>query len=268
MTYANIKFIAADMDGTLLNEHGQLPANFYDVFAQLDAKGIYFCAASGRQYYSLCETFAPIKDRLVYVADNGTMVMYQDKLLYSSTMDKADTDAIVTTARAIEGTYTVLCGKKSAYIETQDPQALAEISKYYARCEYVDDLLAVEDDFIKVALCHFGGTEALVYPTMRDQFAATHQVVVSAKIWLDLMHADASKGAAIEHLQQTMGFTRAQTMTFGDYFNDVEMLKVSDYSYAMANAHEEVKKFAQFSAPSNRDNGVMTVIEQTVLAQD
>ncbi|OBU32133.1 hypothetical protein AYY23_03185 [Photobacterium kishitanii] len=30
----------------------------------------------------------------------------------------------------------------------------------------------------------------------------THQVVVSAKIWLDLMHKTASKGTAIRHLQK------------------------------------------------------------------
>ncbi|MGR5206865.1 HAD family hydrolase [Vibrio alfacsensis] len=265
MSQASIKFIAADMDGTLLDQYGRLDPDFFDLFLQLEEKGILFSAASGRQYYSLRDTFSPIQDRMIYVAENGTLVMYQDKELYSCTIPKAEIDEIVKAARAVEGTHLVLCGKRSAYVETKAPHALEEFQKYYHRCEYVPDLLAVEDDFIKVAICHFGGTEELVYPTMKAKFDDTHQVVVSAKIWLDIMNAQASKGAAIKHLQETMNFGPEETMAFGDYFNDIEMLKVSEHSYAMENAHEAVKKVARFSAPSNRDSGVMKVIREKVL---
>ncbi|BBM66118.1 haloacid dehalogenase [Vibrio alfacsensis] len=268
MSQASIKFIAADMDGTLLDQYGRLDPEFFDLFLQLEEKGIMFSAASGRQYYSLRDTFAPIQDRMIYVADNGTMVMYQDKELYSCTIPKVEIDALVKAVREIEGAYFVLCGKRSAYIETQEPKALEEFQKYYHRCEYVPDVLAVEDEFIKVAICHFGGTEELVFPSMHAQFGSTHQVVVSAKIWLDIMNAEASKGAAIKHLQKTMDFGPEETMAFGDYFNDIEMLKVSAHSYAMENAHEAVKKIARFSAPSNRDSGVMKVIREKVLKAD
>ena len=53
---SSIKFIATDMDGTLLNDDKALPADFYAVFNQLDAKNILFAAASGRQYQSLANT--------------------------------------------------------------------------------------------------------------------------------------------------------------------------------------------------------------------
>lgn len=97
---------------------------------------------------------------------------------------------------------------------------------------------------------------------MNGQFGDSHKVVVSAKIWLDVMNAKASKGAAIQYLQQTMNFTPAETMTFGDYLNDLEMLQVSEHSYAVANAHEEIKKIARFSAPSNQESGVLTVLKE------
>ena len=255
MQHTNIKFIASDMDGTLLNEKGQLDPEFFELLPQLEEKGIQFSAASGRQYYSLLETFGEAKDRILYVAENGTMVMHKGEELYSCTIPKPEIDEIIKTARSIEGTHLVLCGKHSAYIETDDSQAVEEFSKYYHRCETVDDLLAVDDEFIKVAICHFGGTEELVYPEMGRAFGHSHKVVVSAKIWLDVMNAEASKGTAILHLQKLMGFTKEQTMSFGDYFNDLEMLQVSDHSYAVANAHEKVKEFARFAAPSNRESG-------------
>lgn len=261
----DIKFIAVDMDGTLLDENSQLDPEVFDLYQKLEDKGIMFCAASGRQYYSLLETFAPLKDRMMFIAENGTMVMHKGQELYSCEIDKPSITAIIEQARAIEGSHIVLCGKKSAYIETQDPQALEEFAKYYKRCEYVDDLLTVDDDFIKIAVCHFEGTEANVFPSFNQAFGQSHQVVVSAKIWLDVMNAEASKGAAIEHLQKSLGFTYEQTMSFGDYFNDLEMLQASYHSYAMDNAHPKIKEIARFAAPSNRDAGVIQIIKRELL---
>ncbi|MGD8231558.1 Cof-type HAD-IIB family hydrolase [Vibrio sp. TRT 1302] len=265
MQKPNIRFVAADMDGTLLDENSQLNPKFYDIYQQLEDKEIIFAAASGRQYYSLMETFAPIKDRMMFIAENGTLVMHQGQELYSCEIDKPSIAAIIKQARAISGAHIVLCGKQSAYIETNDPRALEEFAKYYHRCQYVPDLLLVDDDFIKVAICHFDGTEELVFPTFDQAFGNSHQVVVSAKIWLDVMNAQASKGAAIEHLQQTLGFTHQQTMSFGDYLNDLEMLEASYHSYAMDNAHPRIKQIARFAAPSNREAGVLTVIQRELL---
>ena len=169
---------------------------------------------------------------------------------------------IIKLARTISNAHIVLCGKKSAYVETQDPQALAEIKKYYHRCEFVSDLTNVNDDFIKVAICHFNGSEKHLNPIIESVFGEHNKVVISAKYWLDVMNINASKGAAIKHLQQTLGFTFEQTMSFGDYFNDIEMLQESYYSYAMDNAPEAIKEIARFKAPSHTVGGVCTILKQ------
>jgi hydroxymethylpyrimidine pyrophosphatase-like HAD family hydrolase len=55
-------------------------------------------------------------------------------------------------------------------------------------------------------------------------------------------------------------------MSFGDYLNDLEMLKASYHSYAMDNAHPKVKEVSRFTAPSNREAGVFSVIKREVLS--
>ncbi|OBU12796.1 HAD family hydrolase [Photobacterium aquimaris] len=262
---SSIKFIATDMDGTLLNDNKQLPDNFYDVFNELHAKNIIFSAASGRQYQSLVNTFEPVKDKMLFIAENGTLVMYQGKELYSSTIPTSEIHAIITSVKAIENTFIVLCGKNSAYTETTDPQALEEINKYYHNLEIVSDLLAVDDEFIKIAVLNFNGTEQQIYPIIAPLYSQTHQVVVSAKVWLDIMHKTASKGSAIKELQRIFNFTFEESMSFGDFLNDVEMLKETYFSYAMDNAHPKIKQLARFHAPSNNEQGVMTVIKTQVL---
>ncbi len=261
----SIKFIATDMDGTLLCDNKQLPSDFYEVFQQLQQKNILFSAASGRQYQSLVNTFEPVKEEMVFIAENGTLVMYKGKEIYSSTIPTDEIHTILKSVKLVPDCDIVLCGKNSAYTEATSERALNEIRKYYHNLELVDDLFSVDDEFIKIAVLNFNGTEDHIYPVLAPVFGETHQVVVSAKIWLDLMHKTASKGAAIKHLQKEFGFTFEESMSFGDFFNDVEMLKETYHSYAMENAHPEIKKLARFQAPSNNEQGVMAVIKQKIL---
>ena len=65
-----IKFIATDMDGTLLNSKKELSPEFYDVFEELKKRNILFAAASGRQYYTLAKEFNDIKDDMLFIAEN------------------------------------------------------------------------------------------------------------------------------------------------------------------------------------------------------
>lgn len=48
-----IKIIFSDMDGTLLDEHGNVPEGFDEIAEELQKRGVMFAPASGRQYYSL-----------------------------------------------------------------------------------------------------------------------------------------------------------------------------------------------------------------------
>ena len=44
--------------------------------------------------------------------------------------------------------------------------------------------------------------------------------------------------------------------------NDLEMMQEAYYSYAMENAHADIKKAARFITKSNEENGVLEVLQQ------
>ena len=56
-------------------------------------------------------------------------------------------------------------------------------------------------------------------------------------------------------------------MVFGDYNNDLEMLELAYFSYAMENAHPNVKKAARFQTNSNNEEGVEMILEQLLSAK-
>ncbi|MFI1164355.1 Cof-type HAD-IIB family hydrolase [Streptomyces sp. NPDC020801] len=260
---ADIRLIVTDMDGTLLDDAKRIPAGLWPTLAELRRRGVLFSPASGRQYATLAGQFAAVADGMVFIAENGTHVVRDGVELSSDPLQPGVAARLVHAVRDLAArgvdVGAVVCGKRSAHVERTDEAFLAEVRKYYVRHRIVADAADVADDVIKVALFDFGSAERTTAPALAP-FAATHQVVVSGEHWVDVMNPSANKGAALRGLQRELGITPAQTLVFGDYLNDLEMLDAAEWSFAMANAHPEVIRRARYLAPSNNDNGVLRTI--------
>lgn len=259
-----IKFIATDMDGTLLNSNNEIHADFYPMFQSLKEKDIIFAAASGRQYYNLLERFKDIKDDMMFIAENGTFVVYKGKEIIVNSLKKNIAKELIKIGRTIPNSYVILCGKTSAYIENHDERLVKQTAKYYERYKIVEDLTVVDDDILKVTICDFDGAENNSNKYFND-YRDKVQVTVSGKIWLDMVAKGINKGIAINEIQELLNIDYKETMVFGDYLNDLEMMESAYYSYAMANAHDTLKKVARFMAKSNDENGVVQAIKNYVL---
>ncbi|WP_032122980.1 Cof-type HAD-IIB family hydrolase [Clostridium amazonitimonense] len=259
-----IKLIATDMDGTLLDENGEMPKEFYKVFQDMVDKDIKFAVASGRQYHQLKYSFRELNHDIIYIAENGTIVMYEGEELYANVIDKSYVSEIIEDVKPIKEAYLVLCGKKSAYTTTDREDILKEMHRYYHELKVVEDLHKVEDDILKTAILDLRGSEdninKILYPKWSDRL----KVTVSSFEWLDIYNKDANKGEAVKLIQKKFNIEEIETAIFGDYFNDVEMLSAGYYSYAMENAPEGVKKHARFIAKSNKENGVLEKIKELI----
>jgi len=256
-----IKLIATDMDGTLLNEYGKINAEFWELEEKLNKNGIYFAVASGRQYNTLLEQFDRIKERTIFIAENGCNVMYQGKEIYTDTMPLAEAKKILDEIHDIEKTEIVLCGKKSAYVSGKNKAFSDELAKYYLALKVVPDVREVEDEIFKIALCSFSGSESHIFPYLKD-IKENYQVVVSGDSWVDISQNNVNKGIAIKKIQEKFKISYDETMIFGDYLNDLEMMSSGKYSFAMENAHPKLKEVANFQAKSNIDNGVIHAIKE------
>ena len=259
-----IKFIATDMDGTLLDSNNEIHADFYPMFQSLKEKDIIFAAASGRQYYNLLERFKDIKDDMMFIAENGTFVVYTGNELIVNSLEKNIAKELIEIGRTIPNSYVILCGKNSAYIESHDERLIKQTAKYYERYKIVEDLTSIDDDILKVTICDFNGSENNSNNYF-DEYRDKVQITVSGEIWLDIVAKGINKGVAINEIQNLLNIDYKETMVFGDYLNDLEMMSSAYHSYAMANAHDTLKKAARFIAKSNDENGVIQAIKSVAL---
>ena len=256
----SVKLIASDMDGTLLNGKGELDPAFFSLFKKLEHRGIRFAAASGRQYDGLRRTFAPVADRMLFIAENGAYVASGSREWLVLDMDRETVAGLIAMIRRIEGTCIVLAGLDSAYIEDKQPEFVREARRYYTRCKEVDDLLDVQGDkLLKIAVYDFKGAKENSYSRLKH-LEQGFQVAVSGEKWMDISRKGADKGAALELIQRKLGISPEETMVFGDQMNDAEMMRQARFSYAVANAVPEIRAMAAFEAPSNQENGVMQVL--------
>ena len=70
-----IKMVASDLDGTLLIGGRQtLPEEIFPLVKELKKMGILFVAASGRQYANMRNLFAPVKDEMAFISENGGLL--------------------------------------------------------------------------------------------------------------------------------------------------------------------------------------------------
>lgn len=264
---AMIKLVVTDMDGSLLNDAKQLPADFFEIAAGLQRQGIVFAVASGRQYYTLLHTFFELRDSVYFIAENGAYVAFQDKALHIDFIDRKVVNELIAEGRNVSNAFPILCGKNSAYAESNDVGFLDEARKYYQKFEIVDDLTLVEDEIFKFTVCDFSNAEfnSLKYfQKYNDQL----KVAVGGELYLDITSHATNKGNALRQLQKKLGIKENETLVFGDYLNDLEMMGAATYSYAMKNAHPEIINVANFTTEfDNNHGGVTQTIRKLCLSE-
>lgn len=248
------ELVVCDMDGTLLDPQGRIPADFINVVERMNELDVAFVPASGRQHHTLSLMF-PYADTLI--AENGNVLVHNGEVIHSTTLDPAFVRMIIDAARTNpERAGLVLCTPGTAYIEDGSPEFLAEVEKYYASRTLVGSFDDIDAPCVKIALFAFDGSESYPLPDLGPDHVGT----ISSEHWIDIMDARVNKGSALEKLQEVMGVSKEQTAAFGDYLNDLEMIWEAELSFAMDNAHPVLASAAKWRAPSNAKHGVITAL--------
>ena len=260
----DIRLIVTDMDATLLDAEGHIPSGFWDLLKVMTDRGITFVPASGRQYATLEQQFGHVGARVSYIAENGNLVVHEGKPIAVSSVDPQTVQRIIRASRDAakqRNLGVVFCGLEGAYIERHDQPFVEECSKYFAKLALVDDLMEVDDEALKIAIFDFDDSAAALEGHFQEA-SRGQQAVLSGKHWIDVMIPDVDKGRGVDQLQAALGVTPEQTAVFGDYLNDLEMLTRAHWSFAMENAHPDLKVTANYLAPSHVDGGVVTVLRR------
>ncbi len=260
-----VKLIASDIDGTLVKD-GTLAIDreYMDVIGKLIDKGIIFVACSGRQYRSERKLFAPIADRLLYISDGGTVVRTPKEILKVHTMP----DEIWKGMCSMVQENMPSC---DYFVSTPDCSFAEDGGSrmfHWLRDSYGYDIREVPEmlklkgqQIIKFSVYHPNACEEICAPLFTPAWKDKVTLVAAGKEWVDCTSPNSGKGPALDFLQRHLGISPAETCTFGDNLNDIEMLQNAGYSYAVSNSRPEVQAAAKDTCPPYWDNGVLQILK-------
>ncbi len=259
-----IKLIASDMDGTLLDDEKNLPPDFFEILERLKRNGIQFAAASGRSWPALTPVFGSHADSMTLICDNGACIVRNGLNEFSGGIEPGLLKEIITFCHErLPEAYLVLCGKNGLYVtDRYKPRSQKELGFYYNSRIVTDDLTEVDDVIFKIAVYDENDPQKYSYPVLKELFEDRVSLVVSGHFWMDIMRTGISKGSAMKFIQEKTGITPEETMAFGDFYNDIDLLKSAEYSYVMENANEDMKQYGKYTAESNTNSGVTKAIRK------
>ncbi len=144
------------------------------------------------------------------------------------------------------------------------------LSPFFPVLELVNSFFPLPDErFFKLTLQVKEEESAQIMKAIADYKTSQRLVGTASGFgYIDIITKGLHKGWALQQLLKRWNFTGDHLMAFGDGGNDIEMLKLAKYSYAMANAPKNVKAAANYQAKSNDESGVLDVIDNYLASID
>ncbi|WP_058909881.1 Cof-type HAD-IIB family hydrolase [Entomohabitans teleogrylli] len=258
-----IKLIAVDMDGTFLDDkkHYDKP-RFLQQYQALTEQGIRFVVASGNQYYQLISFFPEIADRIAFVAENGALVVDAGERIHHALLSREQYLHVLSALSACGSLNFVICGLESAYYMQGAPQAFIDLmSRHYHRLQSVNDVQAIDDTIFKFSLNLPDSEIPALLDNLHHSLDGVMKPVTSGFGFVDLIIPGSHKASGLQRLMDRWGIAAQQAVAIGDSGNDLEMLELVGWSFAMENAAPAVKQVARYPTLSNNQGGALAVID-------
>lgn len=248
--------LASDIDGTLM-ENGYINPKNLEKIEYFMREGGYFSLCTGRSVGAISSVLSSFKSLSPCVVANGCMIYdYQkEMILYQEIVPFKDYEIVrdicdfpLDVGIEVHTGNRVLTVRRSA--ETDAHQiyesletttvTFEETLKYdWNKVLYTSDSLETREKLKAYVLSRFGDcgcdfVETIVY------------VEGVPRYYFEQLPKAVSKASAIIKLAELLGIEKGSVYTIGDYYNDLEMIKLADIGAATSDAPEDVRKYADY----------------------
>lgn len=181
------KLIASDMDGTLLDENGQVPPETYELILALHEHGVHFAASSGRRYDRLCEFFAPVRDKMDFVAANGAQVYADGKMVDREVYSHLAIRRLAQAVRTFPNLHLALFDRTKSFLLDDECKFVREVDKDLPNAERIWELPDPSVNIIKASIfCDDCAVMDSAYVLQRE-LGQLFTFAPSGNAWIDAM---------------------------------------------------------------------------------
>ena len=262
-----IKWIATDMDGTLLTHDSRLSPRTVAAVQSAMAHGAKFVLCSGRMIEAMLSYAKDLSVNAPYVAYNGGAVydMAAEKILHQRAIPGADAVALAKFAEDL-GLHVQGYREGGYYVAYEN-----EYSQFYAGSIRINAIPVgmpisewINGDQMKLLIIADPKRIAEVLPLFQAQFKGKVNCINSMPYFIECIAPQVDKSEGLAVLGEILQLSPDELLAFGDGGNDCEMLQFAKYGYAMASGSQLAKDAAAYIAPPFDEDGVAQVIEEYI----
>ena len=269
-----IKMVVTDLDGTLLNSRAEVSERDLATLTTLGSKRVIRVIATGRSPFSFARVIQPgfPIDYLVFSSGAGIMDFRTGEILYSMNLPESTVHAIAETLRSHRIAFKVLApvpeNHHYVYYHNGDlhPDFIRRMENYrgYERPISFDPPNFGEACQFLIIL----PPDTARYEHLKSMFTGVKVIRATSpmdhvSLWMEIYHADVSKGNAVDFLCRKHGVDRSEVMGIGNDYNDTDLLGFVGSPFVVANAPSELRE-QYITVASNNESGFTAAVESVL----
>ena len=275
----HIRFLAVDIDGTLIDSSGRLPDANRRALAAAIERGVEVALATGRRYDFARAIFEQLPSPLTLILSNGAVVKTRDgETLQRRLLPRAiAADVLARTPDHRESAAVVFDRPHAGQvvfeaIDWEHPRHsrfFAANRQFLAESKPLEECLT--EDPVQVMFTGSCRPMRELHGELKRAGDGLFSVALTEYqhrdfSLVDVIRAGVCKGSAVAEWAGARGYVRDEIMAIGDNLNDLEMLETAGLPVVMGNAVEELKRRGWQETASNDDAGVARAVETWILS--
>ena len=271
----NIKLVASDLDGTLLNKNKEITPRLFDALEKLDKLGIYFVPSTGRPFGTVPQAIKELPFLKYVITSNGATIFdaTEQKNIIENYLTPEAVNAVIEIAKELP-VITEYFIEGKAYIAKNVYDDLTPFDLTESHVTYIKNSRTPVENFWEEMKKNNSILENinLVFKDMElrkeiwDRLKALGLASVTAATTknIEITSLYATKAKALEKLCEVLRFERENVLAMGDGDNDMPMIEFAGIGVAMANGEDHIKQAADIIADDCNDFGAAKILEQII----
>lgn len=266
-----IKLFAFDIDGTLLDSSIKMPDNNIKALRKLNDSGIKTIFASGRVLSSIRYYQKIIGYDNPIVATNGSMIALASNDIYKTHyIDDDILKELFEFCKELKLEFHFY-DEENYYTNRVNLDRIKhlKIDNNYGMNYQVD--LIIKEDPVSYLLSQGKSANKFqisgidknklskeeIVSKVNEKFADKLYITSSGSNLIELSNKNSSKWNSISEICEILGICIEEVAAIGDSYNDIPMVKNAKLGFAMGNANETLKKYADIIVGDNDSSGIV-----------
>jgi Cof subfamily protein (haloacid dehalogenase superfamily) len=276
-----IRFIALDIDGTLLNSRFEVSPSNRAAIAEATRRGIEVALVTGRRYDFAMPVANQVDSPLTMIVNNGALVRTKEgQTLLRHLLPRETARRVLLATEPWREATAVIFDRPQANqvilqsIDWEDPTR----GGYYRRNrEFMAEAMPLESCLNEdpIQIMYTGSVASMQEAELALRRVQTvEEFALAATVYedrdfsmIDVIHASVTKGTTLAEWTASRGIAPKEILAIGDNHNDLEMLSFAGVPVVMDNSVTELKQRGWHVTGSNDEDGVAVAIERFALAE-